>query len=73
MDSSEAPVDGIGAAARPTRQSTLTQQIARVPGDWVALAVALVAPWWLPLLATAVPTFYKECADSRSCARLRRG
>jgi O-antigen ligase len=31
-----------------------------LPADWIAVAAGLIVPWWLPLLATTVPTFYKE-------------
>jgi O-antigen ligase len=31
-----------------------------VSGDRIALAIALTLPWWLPVLAATVPTFYKE-------------
>jgi O-antigen ligase len=43
------PHDGIRVNAR-----------AAFPPEWIAIGVALVAPWWLPLLANALPTFYKE-------------
>lgn len=60
MDSSEASVPGIEAAVAPAPERALTQPVADVLRDWVALAVALVVPWWLPWLAIAMPTFYKE-------------
>ena len=31
-----------------------------LPPDWMAIAVGLVVPWWLPVLAETSPTFYKE-------------
>jgi len=61
MDSSEAivpAVEAAGAGAAPPE--ALTRRAASVPGEWIALAVALVVPSWLPLLPATVPTFYKE-------------
>jgi len=61
MDSSEAivpAVEAAGAGAAPPE--ALTRRAASVPGEWIALAVALVVPSLLPLLPATVPTFYKE-------------
>src|SRR6516225_3712850 len=53
MDSSEATVPGLEApAVGASSERALTQRATSVPGDWIALAVALVA--------ATVPTFYKE-------------
>jgi len=62
MDSSEAIVPGLEASAAGASppERALTKRAASVPGEWIALAVALVVPWWLPVLAATVPTFYKE-------------
>ena len=61
MDSSEATVPGLEApAVGASSERALTQRATSVPGDWIALAVALVVPWWLPVVAATVPTFYKE-------------
>jgi O-antigen ligase len=62
MDSSEAATPAVEAAAAggPAHGSPLTGRAASVSGERIALAVALVAPWWLPWLAVTVPTFYKE-------------
>jgi O-antigen ligase len=62
MDSSEAIASGLeapGLGGAPSERA-LTKRAASVPPEWIALAVALVVPWWLPLLPATVPTFYKE-------------
>jgi O-antigen ligase len=61
MDSSETAVPGLAAAAAAASSpERVLTRAARVPGDWIALAVALIVPWWLSILAVTVPTFYKE-------------
>ena len=62
MDSSEAIVPGTEslAAGVSLPERAFTKRAASVPAEWIALAVALVVPWWLPVLAATVPTFYKE-------------
>src|SRR6516164_5498802 len=62
MDTSEAAAPGLeatGACASPPER-VLLRRAAGFPGAWIALAVALVVPWWLPIVAATVPTFYKE-------------
>jgi len=62
MDSSEGTVAGVEAAAAvaPLRERVVARRAASVPGEWIALAVGLVVPWWLPVVAATVPTFHKE-------------
>ncbi len=58
---SAAAVDAVRAAPLPPAPATtVSESRGAVPADWIAIAVGLVVPWWLPLLAQTVPTFYKE-------------
>jgi O-antigen ligase len=62
MDSSEAIAPSLetsGTAGSPPERA-LAKRAASVPAEWIAVAVALVLPWWLPVLPATVPTFYKE-------------
>ena len=53
-------VDAADAGVPPERSATTTKRAGSVSGERIALSIALVLPWWLPVLATTVPTFYKE-------------
>jgi O-antigen ligase len=62
MVSSEDAVGGLRSADPEAwvRGSAPTRRVSSASGEWIALAIALIVPWWLPLLPTTAPTFYKE-------------